>query len=261
MTGPFRVDTATAPPEILALDLIDDFSLYETPGSLLTAAWYARRGVPGRDPAANFYTFTGGTPPAIFLLTGLPCYRYAPGLNNFGGCFGFPAMPVGRDQTLTPASLRTARLYVWQTVVQRTTPLVAGARFEIGLTDDGSNLDISQIGLVLRSDSTLNAGRWTVASRHESGDPTVIGVDTGVAPSGLQQAFELRYRESTSPQMEFFIDGALVATVAGLANLPVLSGGECVNISAVAGFAAQPAGQVDFLFNSRYFIQELEPLP
>jgi hypothetical protein len=170
-------------------------------------------------------------------------------------------MPLGRDLSLFPGVLRVSRLYVWQLLVERITPLVAGGRLEVGIVDDGVDLENgSNHGIVLRSDSTLNGGAWTVVTKRTSGGASVIGANTGQVPGGIQ-ALELRYLDSLAPVMEFRINGVIAAAVAGLANLPVQDGGECFGISMVAGYAAHPAGQVDHLYSSRYFVRELGAMP
>jgi hypothetical protein len=255
-----RTETILPPPESLSLDAIDGLGMiYAVPGSNSGPGVIFRRGNANLQ-LQNFYQLNGATIQNNAAGTA-HVRRYGPGANQVHSIMTPFAFTVGVNRALTPAALRVARLFVYETVFQIETALAGVQRF-IGLLDDNLQVDSANGGIGIRSLSTENGGAWTLKYRLTNGGALQTGVNTGIVPDGLPHAFQVTYRDSTSPLLRINIDGVNVASIAGAANLPAADGNECLYPCTAVGSTTNPGlGEVAYTFDSRFYIQELEPMP
>jgi len=177
-----------------------------------------------------------------------------------------PQWPVGSDRTIEPASARLPLRWRFQLEVKRTGALVANAPACVGLQGDVPN-DPAALNTnpcyLLHSIDSENAGRWTVYLRTRVAG-ALVKVDTGVDPTSGPHLVELLYDDTTAPLISLAIDGVVVDTRAGLANIPQYTSPNTTNWSVGAwnGFSVGGgAAQNDFWRNARLIISELPGYP
>jgi hypothetical protein len=254
----------STPETSLLLDVHDIAgSMMDAPGSSTGGRAIFRRGNTGEVSGLGFYQLSGATAGSL-TPAGL-ARRFGPGANQTHSAFSQFGIPLGCDRSLWPASFFTGKRYVWDCVISRTT-IFAGVQCEIGLKDDALELsDASDNGIILQSLSTLNAGRWTLQTKRLGGGGVVTGADSGVSPgAGLLNHIRFDYRDyrSLPPELRISVGGVLLYTVSGLAALPISNTGEATYcLCILLGGSANPGlGAEMFLYDSRFFIQELEPV-
>jgi hypothetical protein len=238
------------------LDVIEDFGIIlNTPGSLSTVKPYVAAGQV--DVAQTNFPFQGlgGVAPTFVTQNGLGARRFAPGTNQTCIAYSMFGMPLKRDLSLIPASVRRQYIHTWDTVLARATPLIAGVKCTIGLQDDGVEFTTAGGGIVLSSQSTENAGRWTLKYYLINGGAIQTGADSGVVPDGTPQHFQFKYHDVyPSPYLEISINGVLKYTVSG-ALLPVFDGNEPLNYCICSGGAVNTIGQLEHNFYNRFMVE------
>lgn len=175
-----------------------------------------------------------------------------------------PGWPCGNDYTGDPVSTLWPMSWRFQCLVKRTTPLTANAPFFFGVVGNTLTNPFSTAFPVwgLHSASTENGGRWTAYMRPRKG-AAIIAVDTGVDPAAGPALLEIFYRDTTNPQCVTSINGVVVDTKTGIANVPQQGAADndwlvgCTNGYAVGG----AAGQVDRWRHARLTVTELSGFP
>lgn len=259
-----RIGRSGKPGRTRLFDAIEDYGTFNTPGSLTTPRPLVAVGSNSTLEGQLWFTLSGTAAPTvntIQLPSGARLFGriFQPGLNQTAFAFSPLGMPLGEDLSVFPASARIARRYVWETMFARTFPVVAGHNAELGLLDDAAKMGVGQIGIVMRSISTVYGGNWHSVVNRAGAE--IVGADSGVGPTGALQHFKFEYLWSLSPVFNVYIDGTLRASISGIANLPTPGGfagasneNMCCLIS--TGAAASPAGQIDWQVGNRFYIEE-----
>lgn len=241
------------------LEIVEDFGLIlSTPGSITTPRPYVSGGAIDLSMANLMYQGLGSVSPGFVTQNGLGARRFQPGTNQTCIAYSPLGMPLKRDLSLIPASIRRQHRFVWDTVIARTTPLIAGVKMTIGLSDDGVEFTTAGGGIALSSVSTENASRWTLKYYLANGGAIQTGADSGVAPDGTPQHFRFEYFDIyPNPHLDISINGVLKYTISG-ALLPPFDGNEPLNLCICSGGAVNTIGQLDHQFFTKYLV-ELQP--
>lgn len=233
-------------------------AFFDTPGSIASPRALYAVGTDG-GAISTLYTLAGGVAPTHTVRNGHVVRAFAPGTNQASVATLKYAFPLSHEVLDYPASFRQQRRYVWETVVERTSPLVAGVKMEIGYVDDpGNELSlVNDNGLIIQSVSTVNAGRFTVWTKN-SGGAVTQGADLGVTPEGQLVHVKFEYFDITVPSLNIYLNGTLKATfaAAALAALnPAVN--EPMNLNVHSGGNPNTIGQVDFQYDSHLLIESL----
>jgi hypothetical protein len=234
-------------------DLAGPFAGGGAPGSMTDPRPLYQQGNDGLN-LASMYLSGGSSLPVPVTRNGHGARRYAPGTAQNSTAAMLYSFPLGRNLSLIPLAIRRNFRWVWETVLERTTPLIAGARCDIGLKDD---ITITENGgIYLTSVSTVNAGRWTRNYHLTNAGALQTALDTGVAPgTGLLQHIKFEYFDRfPEPRLNIYIDGVLVASHSG-ATLPAFDGNEPLNPCIVVD--SPTIGQQDHQYMTRFYIEEL----
>lgn len=170
-----------------------------------------------------------------------------------------PGWPMGNDYTGSPTSALLPLQWTFQLEVARVTPLVANAPLFFGIVGNSMSSPFSTTFPLagFNSASTENGGRWTAYTRARKAG-AITAVDSGVAIAG-RHLLELVYRDTTSPQVTLKVDGTVVTTVTGIANVPQQAANDndwCIGIVSGAS-AGNAATQVDRWRRARLIVEEL----
>src|SRR4051812_18501990 len=203
----------------------------------------------------SLYKDAGSAVPLYVTRNGHGVRRFACGSAQNTTAALYYSLPLGRPLVQIPVTMRRQFRMVWETVIERTSALIAGAGLEIGLKDDIIDLATANGGAVLSSVSTQNAGRWTLRYKLVNGGAEQAPIDTGFAVgTGILHHLRLEYLDQLTPTLNFFINGVLVGSLSG-ATLPAFDGNEPANPSIVQ--FSPTIGQLDHQYGSRFYIEEL----
>lgn len=135
---------------------------------------------------------------------------------------------------------RRFRSYLYQVAI-RLTAQAAGSVWEMSLAESDTLIDIggTRPGPAWVCRQAVSGGRWIVRYRPVNGGAITTLADSGIAPTGWHVP-GIRYVEGPSPRIEWLMDGAVVTSVAGFANMPTYPGGGLIEPgwTAAYGWAA-----------------------
>ncbi len=232
--------------------------LTDTPGSISSPRALYSVGNDAQTIQA-LYTLGGGALPFYATRNGHWVRQFQPGSAQIAAATLGYGLPLGRQVGQYPASFRPQRRIVWETVFERSNPLVGTGIAEIGVRDDpGNNIDaVNSLGLVIRSSAAVNAGRWTLMYKPDSG-AVVTGADSGVSPFALRH-IKFEYYDMVTPVLNIYIDGTLRITVPAsiLTTLCTLNTNEPLPIGVQSGDPGATIGQVDYQYESHFLIESI----
>lgn len=240
------------------LDVVEDLGLLaSTPGSLSTSKAYVVAGDLDTSLPNFPYQHTGDVAPQFVTKSGAGTRLFQPGTNQTCIAASIFGMPLKRDLSLIPASIRRQHRFVWDTVLSRTVPVLAANKLSLGLQDDMIEFSIAGGGIILLSQSSLNAGAWTLQFRPTNGAGITTGPSSGVVPDGTPQHFRWEYFDIyPGPHLDISINGSLKFSLTG-ASMPAFDGNEPLNFTVVSGGAVNTIGQLDHMWFSRFLVELL----
>ncbi len=179
--------------------------------------------------------------------------------SHVGNGFVAPGWPVGNNYASTPVSAQLPLEWRFQLLVARTGPLTAGVPGFFGIIGNSFSTPVSSAFPLygLHSLSTENGGAWTVYLRSRKAG-AIVTTNLGIDPT-TQHLLELIYRDTSAPQIQLAVDGVVVDTVTGIANVPQQDMNEnnwCVGFTN-GRLAGGASGQADYYRRARLIIQEL----
>lgn len=248
-----RIETILPERQITSLDLLEEMNN----GGAVSVA---RRGVPVWGNQSQLLASVAAAPTVARVGGDGLFWRRATSAaaTQTGNFMTVPGWPVGNDYTGFPAYSLLPVEWRFQLLVKRGGPLVADAPAFFGIVGNSmSNPASTAFPLFgFNSATTENGGNWTsyLRSRKAGG---IVAQDSGIDPTAAH-LLELVYRDSTAPQIQLLIDGVVVRTVAGIANVPQQGAADndwCVGF--INGRAAGGGvGQVDLFRQARLILTE-----
>lgn len=223
----------------------------------------SRRGswnVANFNPRIQIYNLNTGSWPIVGLTDGFYWYETTSAANSIRSRQfqdlqpGFPG-----DESLAPAAGRYPYRITYEMVIKRATPLVADAPLGFYISFVGLQIPegTTNCGFGIYSSTPVNGGRWSVVSRKNTGGAAGATIDTGIA-GDTQILARLIYEHTSNPRLWAEVNGTVFGLLQGVANMPVIPGGQdwfviIVNGQSVGG----GVGQVDRFRQPRIKIEEL----
>lgn len=164
--------------------------------------------------------------------------------------------PIGRDNSGDPVSANRPLRWIHEVELVRTGPIVNVTGYGYGFR--GSNLLTAlstSLGITVESLTAINGGRWTVFCRQVNGGALTVSLDTGIA--GTTRVFlRWEYEDTRAPLLRLRINGQVILTLTGLANLPQPTAAQILYPGFVQGDGTLTGvGQVDRCYNARWRVE------
>lgn len=261
MSNPFRSDTATAPPAITLLDILEFNAASDV--HVISRGAYQAGGTGGVGVAAtlagSLHPVNVGTVVTTTLFEGTGCYQLTSANGVLNGRQGLSRLiPIGANRANDPtAALRPMR-HTFEALLIRAAGIVASTGFGYGFrrTNGLQGLNATTPGIAVESITTINGGNWTIFQRNVNAGAQT-STDTGI-PGTTRLFFQLVYEDTTNPRLRIRLNGATALDLIGLANLPALTGAEILDNGFFQGDATLTGvGQVDRVRQGRYKLEAL----
>ncbi len=214
-----------------------------------------------------FFTSAVGAPTYVDVGNGVRAWRMVSAVNTLTGRLAsYFDYRLNRNPLLAPLLpalgeplLRsTFECVAWRDV------LTAGVLYSVGVRSQVPHVSYagggSSMGFELCSNPAVNAGRWTVRHRLLAGGAVVTATDTGVVPTANPARMRFQFATFPAPAFTIELNGVLVFTAAGAANLPsaALGASELYGPAFCSGDNPGSAvGATDWLAAARYTLEEL----
>lgn len=257
-----RNDTATAPPEVRFLDMFD--VLTPSRSEVVFRRGYWDLGQAGGNDAsslqlASLFGAVSFGAPTITPFAGGAWWTTSSLPATTNGRQSNITWPIGADYSLDPAVANRPLRYLWEVVMRRATPIVAGTGFGMGFRTSNTLLALNtQAGIAVESITTLNGARWTVNRRLVAGGAN-IPVDT-LIPGETPVLVQFIYDDGTAPRLQVLVNGVTFLDITALGTaIPQIPDGSGLNFFPqwVGGDATLGgAGQVDRLRRARMTVEQ-----
>jgi hypothetical protein len=234
-------------------------------GSAQLATLVTRGGLPGSTAPTSLWA-SSASPNAVdrHPTLGLRGYKVISAVNGLGGRTAPDfVFPIGRRWDQVPAGARRYRRFELESVLVRAAvvanvPYAYGVKSEVGAYEMAQQT--SATGLEIFSDSTINAGRWSVRSRLVDNGALTVLADTGIAATTAINARIFYEEGDAGPVFAVDVNGQRVVTLAGYAAMPSrVSSNEFYPIFSAGRNPGSAAGATDWMLQSRFRIWELNP--
>lgn len=261
-----RLETIVSPVSQKIFEAWDQMSLSGVP--LAQHPWLSQQGN-WSALQANFWPTTGGGAFAETLhpVLGTVAWKGVTALNTWNAhvasWFGMPLSrrySTGAPTQLTPNQGWPVRRYYFGVLAWREA-LTAGVQLSVGIRRGGNALAeiLTTTGFELICDSGINGGNWTPQQRLVSNAAIVPGPDSGVSGLNLVSLLEFLYTESAVPTLTMSVNGTVVQTITGNANMPAIEPANASGLlwepSVIFGGAAAPANDVAWYAGSHIYVQ------